>query len=90
MRYRRYYTQRNRDGSRTVISVGPLVGPYIWLFKITGWVLGIALVFMLPWLPHYYVPGAWGWFWSSLSALIWYSALMAGMVETYKKPKGAR
>jgi len=24
MRYRRYYTQRNKDGSRSVVSVGPV------------------------------------------------------------------
>jgi hypothetical protein len=29
VRYRRYYSKRNRDGSRTVISVGPAGAAYM-------------------------------------------------------------
>ncbi len=33
MRYRRYITQRNPNGSRTVVSVGPVYDGFGWMLK---------------------------------------------------------
>lgn len=43
LRYRRYYSQRNRGGSRTVVSVGPGGGLFLWILK---W-FAISVVFVL-------------------------------------------
>ncbi|MGO9332920.1 MAG: SHOCT domain-containing protein [Acidimicrobiales bacterium] len=43
MRYRRYYTQKNKDGSRTVVSTGPAAT--LWM----GFVKFIVVVGLLGW-----------------------------------------
>jgi hypothetical protein len=50
MKYRRYYTKRHPNGSRTVVSVGPvgmLAGGYAKLFAM--WFLAILVVIVLVW-----------------------------------------
>lgn len=48
MRYRRYYSQSNRDGSRTVVSVGPIGSLWVSFVKcavilvVLGWPIAVV------------------------------------------------
>ncbi len=56
MRYRRYYTSRNTDGSRSVVSVGPGAVGILWIGKVfvTLMILGLPLSLTEV------IPGIWG------------------------------
>ena len=57
MRYRRYHRQENRDGSRTLMSVGPIATMLVCSMK---FVL-VVLVFFWPLVViHATIHGAWG------------------------------
>lgn len=47
-RYRRYYTQRNKDGSRTVVSVGPVAMTGVTILKATIVFMFGAVAFFWP------------------------------------------
>lgn len=68
MRYRRYYTGNNRDGSTTVVSTGPVWAIWVgfgkfWLyFMFWSWPFAVIL---------YNLPGAPGWVLGVLAEIVW-------------------
>jgi hypothetical protein len=71
VRYRRYYTRRNRGGGRTVVSVGPFGTWQIWAGMV------IALTLFLAW-PFFVGLPTWA---AVLVAVAWYPYLVVAAVD---------
>lgn len=77
MRYRRYYSQKNKDGSRTVVSQG--LGETIFI-KALGWFLIAGIIYWGIAAPWYLLKIWHGWFGiigTIFVALMWYMGLIA-------------
>ena len=61
MRYRRYYTHHNRDGSRTVIRTGPFVGAAKATAgtKFFGWLVFVFCFTLITPFPAYSLATTW-------------------------------
>jgi hypothetical protein len=81
MRYRRYYSQSNPDGSRTVVSVGPFVScwagfvKFLLVFAFWAWPLAVIIDNLhgaLGWVLGIGAELAWlplaGWLWTAIKA----------------------
>jgi hypothetical protein len=76
VRYRRYYTRRNDDGSRTVVSVGPIAMWYVWAGR-------FALIAILLGWP-FAIPNIWV---KILAACVWYPILLL-VIFAYAQERG--
>ena len=78
MRYRRYYSQKNRDGSRTVVSMGPFASGYYGFVKILFTVLLIFGFFAWPGIVvSHNLKGEWAWAVGVPAELIWLGIVSA-------------
>jgi hypothetical protein len=78
MRYRRYYNQKNRDGSRTVVSTGPVVGLLGYFLKLMFFMVAFLWPFAII---HGNLHGVWGWILGIVAEIIWL-ALIIGVWAT--------
>jgi uncharacterized membrane protein len=83
MRYRRYYTQRNKDGSRTVISTGPALGC---TYLIGKWFVVLVLV-SLPLALQSVIHGRTGVVISWVLEAIWLVLLVGGWLTARQQQK---
>jgi hypothetical protein len=89
VRYRRYYTQRNKDGSRTVISVGPVAATLGGFLK---FVVGFGLLAWPAIVCGDNLRGAVAWVVGVPSELTWLGILAVGYAaaQRSKKPEPVR
>jgi len=86
MRYRRYYTKINRDGSKTVTSVGPVADAAGWGVRAFLWMAWCAFLVALPWAIYVdAIRNDWGLALAIVAALIWYPIVIAASLPALKR-----
>jgi len=85
MRYRRYYTRVNRDGSKTVTSVGPVAETAGLGARALLWFLFVVVVLGLPWSIADAIRNGWGMALAIVAAILWYALVIAASVPALKK-----
>jgi len=85
MRYRRYYTRVNRDGSKTVTSVGPVAETAGLGARALLWFLFVVVVLGLPWSITDAIRNGWGMALAIVAAILWYSLVAVLAWEEVKK-----
>ena len=83
MGYRRYYSAQNRDGSQTVVSVGPGLTLYAYLWKAMLWLVVVAWPLAL----HQAIGGWPGWVVALVVEALWLGLAIFGMTKRKAGPK---
>jgi hypothetical protein len=91
MRYRRYITHKNPDGSKTVVSVGPVADYALGWLTVFKWLVVllfiIAFLFWPPLLISGHLRGAGEWVAGVLAELGWLAVLVLGSLAYKTKAK---
>jgi hypothetical protein len=91
MRYRRYYSHENPDGSTTVKSFGPLTtgASKFWRSPLaTGFVFFIAFLLLDPWSPGSTANLIWALCWGGAGFSL--HVLYPGLIRGAKRPQAGR
>ena len=90
MRIRHQYIKRNRVGSRTVVSTGPVGMTVFYFFKLAAYLIAFTLVFAWPILViDHNMHGVAAWVLGVPSELAWL-AFMAFVWTNYKRREGTQ